>query len=170
MENLLAILLLSLALAVPAYAKQQPTVTVTTDRFTGVTTVKMKPEFVIYGQSGAALSLAAVATSDSPMPALVLVVDASDWQFLHGVTAHALIDGQRVDLEFQPTATKITPQTGFVGTHEVLLAAVPKAMLDRIANCVSLEMEIGASAFSMKSKGLEPLRDFDAALSALSQK
>ena len=175
MKRIAGIAVVLAALITPAHAKS-PSVTTTTDRFTGVTTVKMKPEDVVVNKAGCVLSLGAVAASDET-PGLVLVVDCYEWQFLKGVTAHALIDGQRVDFDFNEIAAKV-PTDGIAAhpfmqlvkpfiTHEVLVANAPKAVFDRFANCQSFEMEIGSDAFSMKAKGLQPFQEFDAALSTL---
>jgi len=166
MKKQLGIVLLALTFAVPGHAAKKPNVAVTTDRFTGVTTVLMKTVDIMFTADRMCfLRMTAIATSAAPTPTLVIGADCDEWQYLHGVTAHALIDGQRVDFQFNVTSTKTTfdrPQT-----HEVLAADVPKDVMDRIAKCQTFEMELGRYAFTLKPKGLEPLRDFNAAVSAL---
>jgi hypothetical protein len=122
----LALIVLLAAFSAPALAKDK-NVTVTTNRFTGKTTIVMK-EFAVgpfFGFQdvtqtstlGVLLSLGAIAEGSDNV-SLVVFVTAAHWQFLNGTDVHVLANGQPIDLGRFVATNGHVETTGAVTTNE----------------------------------------------------
>jgi hypothetical protein len=155
------VLLLALAGAVGANEKD---VLVKTDKFTGRTTVMMKPITLgafIDDLSIVSLGLAAETAPDGRV-ILVIECDASRWQFLQGADVYALADGQRIDLGH------FVPQQGTVSatahTSEAITGYVELPALAQMANAKDLQLKVGRYECHVKPKNGRHLKEFSDAL------
>lgn len=153
-------LVAALLFATVAVAKEKHVV-VTTDKFTGKTTVMMNT-FGIENHSrilGApALYLAAWEKEGSIV--LMIRSSASDWQFLHGADVHVLADGTPIDLgHFQKGDGKINTILG-VSVEEVVAGEVDRAVFERMAASRDLQIEVGLFPCTVKTKDIVRLKEF----------
>lgn len=163
-----------LLLSAPSFARKQPNVTVTTDRFTNHTTVDLKSfKLGTFGGSNKEsgwfdLTVSAVFPNNQGY-LMVLVCHATDWQFLNGVVVHVLADGQRIDLNFRNGSAKVQGVVGGAMTAEILgsFPFVDSATFDKMANAKTLEMEIGPYAYTFKPVAIQFLKDFSDAVKTL---
>ena len=109
----IAFFLLCLSTVFPAFArKHESDVTVTTDRFTNETEVKLKP-FMLgsfkggYKNNGWLELTASASFPNNQGYFIALVCHAQDWQFLNGVVVDVLADGQKIDLNFRKGSTRV---------------------------------------------------------------
>jgi len=168
----IAFFLLCLSTVFPAFAhKHESDVTVTTDRFTNETEVKLKP-FMLgsfkggYKNNGWLELTASASFPNNQGYFIALVCHAQDWQFLNGVVVHVLADGQKIDLNFRKGSTRVQEDAW---TLEILgtFPFVDSTTFDKMANAKVLEMEIGPYAFTFKPAGIQFLKDFSDAVKAL---
>ena len=175
MKTVALIALLSI-FSSPLLAKDK-NVIVTTDKFTGQSTVTMKsfgigptfgfPDATQGSLLGVMLSLAAAARADDASSvALIVFVTAAHWQFLNGTEVHVLVDGQPIDLgNFVPAASHVDT-TGAVTTNETVIGRVDRATFDRLAKATNLDIEVGNYGTKVNPKNINRLKEFDAALPA----
>ena len=163
-------------LSTSAFAKDKKSnIVFTTDKFTGITKAEIKKHATAYFPSGLAnrgwIEFYAIATMDSAHSwSAVIRADAytDTWQFLDGVDAIVLVDGQPINLHFRKGDTQVTTIGDSVTCIESLVADIDKPTLDKIANSKDFEIEFGSSylAWNFKSEVIEWYREFDDALTA----
>ena len=174
---LLLLLVMTPFLAAGAPVKDKDVV-VKTDKFTGKTTVIMKPfgitPFLGYRDAsqastiGVQLRLAAFANAeDGGDVSLIVYISAAHWQFLNGTDVHVLADGQPIDLGKFVATTGHVEADGVVMTQEAIVGRVDRATLNRLARSSTLELEVGLYQCKVNAKNIKRLKDFGDTLVAV---
>lgn len=163
MKRILAVAAILALLAAGASANDK-NIVVQTDKFTGKTTVTMKPMNIASFQLGFVnLSLSACSLNDQPKPAALIIYSYSgSWQFLDGADVYLLADGERVDLGHF-VSTKGTIDTS-AWLSETIAAPVDRSVLGKIASAKKVELKIGRYEAKLNAKAIERIRAFAAAL------
>jgi hypothetical protein len=164
MKRLLAVA--ALALFTVGASANDKNIMVQTDKFTGKTTVTMKPMSIGSFQLGFVnLSLSACSLNDQPKPAALIIYSYSgSWQFLDGADVYLLADGERIDLGHF-ISTKGTIDTS-AWLSETIAAPVDHSVLEKVAAAKKVELKIGRYETKLNGKAIERIRAFLAALPA----
>jgi hypothetical protein len=159
----LAVILLVVASALTASATSKD-VTISTDRFTGKTTVLMKEMELKSPALGCFPCLGLVALAQDGQISLVVVSNNPDWLFLHGADVHVLADGKPIDLgHFEPADRRVNTFV-MVTTTEYVIKTVDRAAIEQMASAGDLQIEVGPFQCKVKPKNAERLKHFVEAL------
>ena len=181
--SMIMILLLPFAGSTPAKNKKSDVVVVSSDKFTGVTSVELKKQILVIFPKNAGVmgvTLVSMISAGTADHAIVVTTHTARWQFLGGVDGIVLVDGRRIPVHFQEATSWVgdNSQIGFWAgiafssangyvCNEALKGSISKQDLDAIANGADVEMEIGAAQFRILSKGLDWFKEFDTAVTGL---
>jgi hypothetical protein len=161
----LAVALLVIASALTASANNKD-VTVTTNRFTGKTTIQMRPMELKSPALGCFPCLDLMALEQDGQISLVVISNNPEWLFLHGTDVHVLADGKPIDLgHFEPVDRKVNTFV-MVTTTEYVMKAVDRAAIEQMAAAGDLQIEVGPFQCKVKAKNAERLKHFAEALPA----
>jgi hypothetical protein len=162
--KILAIVTLFLVSVTSLGAKDKDIV-VTTDRFTGKTTVIMKAFDIKSPALGcmAAPCLSLMAKEQDGQIVFVVISNATGWIFPHGADVHVLADGQPIDLgHFLRGDGQVTTIVE-VMVLEPISGAVGRVALDQMANAHDLEIEVGPYQCKVNPKNIRRLKEFSGA-------
>jgi hypothetical protein len=176
MNRLLSLLIACVFLSAGVSAKEKDIV-VTTDKFTGKSTVTMKQMSIgtfsdkTHFSGLVNLYLAACTLDKQPKPtALVIYSYATNWQFLGGADVYLLIDGEKIDLgHFASVRGNADVVGNGVSLSETIAAPVDRSIFEKIASAKIVEMKIGPYVTKLSSKGIERVGAFLSALPSASR-
>jgi hypothetical protein len=163
--KMLAVILL-MGIAVAGVAAGDKDVQVKTDRFTGKTTITMRPIELKSPALGCFPCLDLMALAQDGQVSLVVISSNPEWLFLHGADVHVLADGKPIDLgHFEPADRRVNTFV-MVTTTEYVMKTIDRAALDQMAAAGDLQIEVGSFQCKVKPKNAEHLKHFVEALPA----
>jgi hypothetical protein len=164
---------LALVLAFFAFTQNYPSpasakdVGVSTDKFTGVTTVSLY-SFQIGPEHGfkdathlnghVILALSVGAAEDKI--GLRVISQADHWQFLDGAAVHVLTDGRRLDLGHFERMKAHTETYRGITTYEEIFSFVDRSLIDTFAAAKTIEIKIGPYEAVLSAQDIERFRLF----------
>lgn len=154
-------LIAALLFASIAVAKEKHVI-VTTDKFTGKTTVTMSM-FGIENDARivGAPSLSLFAQEKDGSIVLVIASSAPDWTFPRGADVKVLADGKPIDLgHFKQGDGKVGTFMSVVSVEENVAATVDRAAFEQMAASRDLEIEVGQFPCKVRSKDIVRLKEF----------
>jgi hypothetical protein len=158
-------LLLGLLLVSSAFAHSKDVV-VTTDKFTGETTILLRMFHVgaATDQSYNLVHLSMGASYSMKGGEIILMVfsEAGQYQLLGGADVRALVDGERINLgHFQPSAAT---SLGSGQISEMVGGYLDRATMNKLANAKDVQLRVGAWEIELKGKQIEKLKEFAEAI------
>jgi hypothetical protein len=163
--------LTSLLFAVAISAQTPPrNLVVTTDRFTGETSVSLRQFHILNTKdegSQVQIDLAAIYLSGKIV--ILAFSSAERVQFSGGADVFALADGERIKLGHFQSGQTVRTGGNYVKVEEIVTGEVGRPVFEKMATAKSLELRIGRWECHVEPADVHKLKEFSTMLSAVRQ-